>query len=148
MKIKNGLFLGIMSYCLCISTFAADLSSPVGKWVTIDSKTHKPTGIVEITNHDEGLSGKIIEGFGVDPIKICTHCPGNLKNTPVIGLTFLWGFLPQGKNTWKNGHILNPHDGKIYRGAIMLVDNGKKLQLRGYWGIFFQTETWLRDDIS
>lgn len=120
------------------------LDSPLGKWITTDRATSKPSGMVEMTERQGVLYGKIIAGFNVDPIKYCEKCLGELKNKPVIGLTFLWGFVPDGKNRWNKGHILNPHDGKVYKGSIILSDHGKKLLLRGYWGIFFRTETWVR----
>lgn len=118
--------------------------SPVGKWITVDDKTHKQSGIVEIYEQNGKLFGKIIKDLGVDTIKYCQHCPGDLNNKPVMGLTFLWDFIPAGHNNWIKGKVLDPHDGQVYRASITLSDNGKVLQLRGYWGIFFQTETWAR----
>jgi uncharacterized protein (DUF2147 family) len=142
---KNKLLFSLFMMLAYTSGYAFNPMSPLGRWITIDSHSHKPSGIVEITDHGGNLNGKIAAGFGVDPIQYCHHCPGKLNNTPVVGLTFLWDFVPDKNYTWTQGSILDPHTGKIYRGALMLIDGGKKLQLRGYWGIFFQTETWIRD---
>ena len=146
-----GLFLTfiLLSFSVFLTSNAGTINfdSPVGQWITIDPHTKKPSGIVEIAERQGNLYGKIIEGFNVDPLKFCINCPGELKNKPVVGLTFLWGFSPDGKNSWKNGTILNPHDGAVYRGSIILSDHGKKLLLRGYWGLFFQTETWMRKGV-
>ena len=142
--------LCIIFFLQSISLFASkishpiNLNSPLGQWITLDRKSQKPTGIVEIFEHKGSLYGKIIDGFGVDQIQYCTNCTGNLKNKPVIGMTFLSGFFPDGQNQWTQGQILNPHDGKVYRGSISLADNGKTLHLRGYWGVFYRTETWIR----
>jgi uncharacterized protein (DUF2147 family) len=140
------ILIAILSYTVTFANETYKANSATGKWMSVDSKTQQPTGIIEISEHDGILYGKIIAGFGVDPIKYCHNCPGSLKDTPVIGLTFLWGFSPQTNNTWTNGRILDPHGGKIYRGTLKLTEHGKKLQLRGYWGIFFQTETWIRKE--
>ena len=59
-------------------------------------------------------------------------------------MVFLTGFARQADGTWKDGKVLDPKDGKVYRGTITLIDNGQKLELRGYWGVFWRTQTWIR----
>lgn len=142
------LFLSLIFFLVCFnSCFAAHMNSPVGQWITVSDRTHDRSGIVDIYERDGKLYGKIIKifpGSGRDPAERCVKCEGEFKNKPVLGLNFLWGFEPAGDNTWKNGKVLDPHDGEIYRGSLMLVEDGKKLKVRGYWGIFWRTQTWIR----
>ena len=37
-----------------------------------------------------------------------------------------------------------PTDGKTYRARLKPVNNGKELELRGYIGPFYRTQTWIR----
>ncbi len=56
---------------------------------------------------------------------------------------------------WKNvddvsvgGQILDPDNGKVYRSKVHLIDNGKKLSVRGYIGVpmLGRSQTWLRQE--
>ena len=128
-------------------TLAYANNSPVGEWITISDKTHDRSGVVRISEQNGKLYGKIIKifpGSGRDPKELCTKCEGNLKNKPILGMVFLTDFTKQADGTWKNGKVLDPKDGKVYRGTIQLIDNGEKLELRGYWGVFWRTQTWIR----
>lgn len=127
---------------------AADPMSPVGRWVTISDKTHDRAGTVDIYEQNGQLYGKITKIFpGADrnPSDLCTKCDGKRKNKPVLGMVFLWGFKPQGNGVWGGGEILDPKEGKIYKGKIKISDGGRKLDVRGYWGVFWRTQTWLRE---
>lgn len=129
------------------TAFAADLNSPVGRWITISDKTHDRSGVVELFDRGGKVYGKVIKifpGSGRDPAERCVKCEGNFKDKPVVGLTFLWGMMPQGNGRWGGGQLLDPHTGEIYRGTMTLIDGGRQLQLRGYWGIFWRTQTWVR----
>ena len=42
---------------------------------------------------------------------------------------------------YKNGKILDPENGKVYSCKMWLDSNGD-LQVRGYVGIFYRTQTW------
>lgn len=117
--------------------------TPFGRWITYD-ETKSPAGIVEIYPQNGKLYGKIIGGFGPDQLETCQNCTGMFKNQPVHGLTFMWDFIPQHHNTWAHGYILDPRKGGIYQGSLALINEGKQLQIRGYWGIFWQTRVWDR----
>jgi uncharacterized protein (DUF2147 family) len=41
-----------------------------------------------------------------------------------------------------NGSIYDSRDGKTYTGKIWIENN--TLRLRGYWGMFYATESWER----
>ena len=49
-------------------------------------------------------------------------------------------------NTWDGGTILDSVDGKIYKVRMQPVDGGKKLEVRGYFGLplLGRTQTWIR----
>ena len=40
--------------------------------------------------------------------------------------------------------MLDPENGKEYRASFTPVDGGKKLEVRGYLGPFWRTQTWNR----
>ena len=144
------LFLIVNLFSFYFGAYAQDaphFSSPVGTWITISDKTHDRSGMVEIYERNGKLSGKIIKifpGADRDPAELCVKCSGALKNKPVLGLTFLTDFVPGKEGVWEKGLILDPHNGKIYKATMELTDAGKTLKLRGYWGIFWRTQTWLR----
>ena len=50
----------------------------------------------------------------------------------------------EGDGIWGGGEILDPNNGKTYRTRLKPVDGGKKLEMRGYIGPFYRTQTWIR----
>ena len=126
---------------------AADMSSPVGIWQTISDQTKQPSSLVKISKANGVLIGEVLQllpGSQQQESALCFDCPEGFKNKPIIGLHFLWDFVPDQKSSWKNGKILDPLSGHIYKGTLKLVDQGRKMELRGYWGPFWRTQTWLR----
>jgi uncharacterized protein (DUF2147 family) len=73
--------------------------------------------------------------------KICTKCTGGEKDQPIVGLIIIKDLGPGG-DRYKGGTILDPEDGKVYRAEIWT--EGGKLKVRGYVGLFYRTQTWLR----
>lgn len=124
-------------------------SSPLGKWRTIDDETGKPKSIVEITEKDGMLEGKILKLFRdpkEDQNPKCTECEGEKKGQPIIGMTILWG-LKKERHKWTGGHVLDPKNGKVYHATVKVVDDGKKLEMRGFIGgisLLGRTQTWER----
>ncbi len=119
--------------------------TPLGKWKTIDDGDGEARSLVEITATDGVLSGKILEIYPRScdiPDPVCDRCAGERKNAKIAGMTFLWGLQKVG-DEWKNGAILDPANGTVYRAKIWL-ENDKTLKVRGYWGIFWRTQTWYR----
>ncbi|MCW5590193.1 MAG: DUF2147 domain-containing protein [Legionellales bacterium] len=149
MKMKNYLRWMILSILLCAGCSFALAMSPVGQWKTIDDASGKARSIVEIETVNGKLQGKILQVFlrqGEKPKDQCKKCQGALHNKPIIGMTFLWGLEKTKDNLWKNGYVLDPHNGKIYRAEIALGNQGRTLTIRGYIGIplFGRSQTWLR----
>lgn len=129
---------------LCMS-FTVYSQSVIGKWKTFDDKTGDAKSIVEITEKDGKVYGKIIEIL--NPAKKndkCSNCPDQDKDKPLVGLIIIKGLTKDGKE-YSDGKILDPVSGKLYKCTISL-DGNNKLNVRGYVGIsaFGRTQTWSR----
>jgi len=128
-------------------TFATDMNSPVGSWTTIDDATGKPKSVVELSEQNGELTGKVVEVLQSDqgPHPICKECDGERKNQPVEGMTIIWGMKKDG-DTWEGGKILDPKNGKIYSCKIHLTDGGQKLEMRGFMGfsLLGRSQVWER----
>lgn len=131
---KTMFMLGLVSAQLA---WSADLQSAAGYWQTISEHSGRPTGVVQIYAVGGELRGKVLEvvpdpGGNADPV--CDRCDGAFKNRRIIGMEFLWGMQPA-HGAWRNGRILDPDNGSIYRASMELTDGGSRLKVRGYVGI-------------
>lgn len=123
--------------------------TPVGTWKTIDDATGKPKSIVQITEQDGKLEGKVLKVLqsdeGTHPV--CRKCEGERKNQPVEGMTIMWGVSRDG-DVWDGGKILDPHNGKTYKVKLSLLDNGNKLDVHGYIGfaLLGRSQVWERQE--
>jgi uncharacterized protein (DUF2147 family) len=120
--------------------------SIVGKWTTIDDNTGKEKSIVEIVEKGGKMYGKVIKIFvepGEDPDPVCDECPEEDArfNKKIIGMEIIKDMKKSGSE-YTDGNILDPEVGKIYRCKLWV--EGDNLQVRGYWGPFYRTQTWKR----
>ncbi len=120
--------------------------TPVGRWVTVDDNTGKDRSIVTITERDGKIFGhieKLILEPSEDPNPKCDKCPDEKKDQPVIGLEILWNLKKDGEE-WSGGKILDPDNGKSYKCWIQVIDEGRRLKVRGYIGISLlgRTQYW------
>ena len=121
-----------------------------GLWQQYDDDTKLLSSLVRIVrttdNHYEGFVEKVIPGPGEDPNPRCSKCEGELKGKPVLGIRVLWSLLRVDETHFEKGEIVDPDDGTVYRLKIAVVDNGRKIEVRGYKGIslFGRTQVWLR----
>ncbi|QEL54139.1 DUF2147 domain-containing protein [Chromobacterium paludis] len=116
-----------------------------GVWKTIDDETHQAKALVQINEGANGeLSGKVVKLF-MHPDAVCDKCDGANKDKPVNGMQILWGLKKEGEG-WNSGHILDPKSGKVYSAKMKLVDNGNKLEVRGFLGfsLLGRTQVWER----
>jgi uncharacterized protein (DUF2147 family) len=124
----------------------ANAQSITGKWKTIDDETGKAKSIVEIYKKDGKLYGKIVKLLNPkEENPKCTKCPDYRKNKPILGMNIITGLTPD-DNEWEGDDaILDPEAGKLYDCKIWLDENDpNKLNVRGYIGFFFRTQTWYR----
>ena len=138
----------ILMALVAASALAGGPKDPVGRWKTYDDKTGALHGLVEITEEQGVLKGRILKSY--DPLKpnpTCDLCEGERKGQPVLGMVFLWGLTQQG-GEFKGGYILDPDNGKVYRAKVRLDEGGHKLLVRGFIGISLigRTQTWVRED--
>lgn len=136
----------LMAFVLGLGAMAAE-PLPTGIWRTFDDKTGELHGLVEITETAGELKGRILKSY--DPKKpnpLCDLCEGERKGQPVIGMVFLWGLRKEGEG-FGGGYILDPDNGRTYKAKLKLIDQGEKLQVRGFIGISLlgRTQTWVRD---
>ncbi len=127
----------------------AAVLSPVGRWKTIDDESGKVRSIVDITQHNGLLQGNIEKVYlqkGEHKTDVCKLCSGEQHNKPIWGMKIFWNMKKVGQNLWKDGTILDPHNGKTYRCELALGKDGKTLTVRGYIGlpIFGRSQTWIR----
>jgi uncharacterized protein (DUF2147 family) len=139
------LFLGMAMCSIAIA------QSPSGLWRTIDDETGKERSFVRISEVDGEYSGvveRIIERPGDDRSNLCKKCEGDLKDKPVLGMKILWGLKKKGDAKYDGGHILDPNNGKTYRCKLILLDQGRKSEVRGYIGISLigRSQIWLREE--
>jgi uncharacterized protein (DUF2147 family) len=64
-----------------------------------------------------------------------------LRSRPLIGANILSNFVRQADNSYKQGTIYNPEDGKTYRSEFKLKADGR-LEVKGCVGPFCQTQIW------
>ncbi len=130
-----------------ILSFNAVAQSAVGKWVTIDDKTNKKKSIVELYKVDGKLYGKITYLFpreGREPNAKCTKCADDRKDQPLEGLQLVRNLKWNG-SSWEGGTIVDPETGKVYTLKLWVdPDNFNYLNVRGYIGPFYRTQTWVK----
>lgn len=137
----------LVGFCglLALATPAANLDSPAGRWKTIDDESGKPKSIVQITEDNGVLTGKIVELLEGASEKTCGKCEGDLKNKPLAGMTILWNLKKAG-NEWSDGKIFNPTDGGTYASKAKLLDGGNVLEVTGSWMFIKRSQKWQRVD--
>ena len=127
-------------------------ATPVGLWETFDDRTGQAQSHVKIIESEGTLSAVV--DLILDPAKadaLCTACEDERKDQPIQGMTFMRGVPPLADTplTWQGGEILDPKTGRSYRVRIKLIEDGKRLEVKGYVGspMFGRTQTWSRVDI-
>jgi uncharacterized protein (DUF2147 family) len=139
--------------CVALVVFAAGSSfaqlTPVGTWHSIDDKTGEAKAEIQIVDKDGALSGRVVKSLRNDPNakKTCEDCKDDRKGKDIIGMEIIRGVKaePLSEYLWGGGgKILDPENGKEYTVKMFPKEGGQKLQVRGYIGPFYRTQTWLR----
>jgi uncharacterized protein (DUF2147 family) len=134
--------LGVLYGSSALAASAAP--SVLGRWKTVDDKTHKTESVMKVWEQGGKLYGAIEKLMDLPPDTVCDRCSGELKNKKMEGMTLMWGLTFDGK-VWDKGQIMDPKDGKVYRCKVELDDDGA-LRVRGYLGVaaFGRTQKWYR----
>ena len=121
--------------------------TPVGLWRNVDDKTGEAKAEIRIVESAGVLSGRIATRLGKDvqPDVVCDKCSDDRKDKPILGLEIIRGAKKaEGKEVWEGGRILDPENGRNYTLRLTPTDSGKKLEVRGSFGPFGRTQTWVR----
>ncbi len=139
------LLIAIFSGVITFSALAQ--SSPVGLWRNYDDKTGEAKAEVRVLETAGVLSGKIEKRLlkTAKPEDVCTECSDDRKDKPLLGLEIIRGAKKaEGRDVWEGGKILDPENGRNYTLKMTPIEDGKKLEVRGSFGPFGRTQTWLR----
>lgn len=121
--------------------------SPVGLWRNVDDKTGEAKAEIRIADNGGALQGRITKTLkpGAKPDAVCSECSDDRKDQPIVGLAIIRGGAKvRDKDVWEGGKILDPENGKEYRASFTPIDGGQKLEVRGFLGPFWRTQTWVR----
>jgi uncharacterized protein (DUF2147 family) len=119
--------------------------SPVGLWRSADDKTGEAKAEIRIVDNGGVLTGRIEKTLKKDAKPTCEECRDERKGQPIAGLEIIRGATKTGgQDVWERGKILDPENGKEYTLRLAPIEGGQKLQVRGYIGPFFRTQTWVR----
>jgi len=137
----------ILASALCLSsTLALAQATPVGLWKTIDDETKQEKSFVRLSEAGGALMGKIEKI--VDPAKQdskCDKCTDSRKDQPTLGMIIVEGVKKHvDEPYWDGGTILDPNNGKVYKVRLTPKDGGKVLEVRGFIGLFFRNQQWIR----
>jgi uncharacterized protein (DUF2147 family) len=106
-----------------------------GLWRNVDDKTGEVKAEIRIVEANGVPSGRIEKVLKKDakPDEKCDKCEDDRKDKPIVGLEIIRG-----------AKILDPENGREYRLELKPIEDGRKLQVRGFFGPFYRTQTWLR----
>ncbi|MFT4694122.1 MAG: hypothetical protein ACI8TE_001023 [Francisella sp.] len=153
-----------------IAGFAADKKSlPNGYWLQKDPSTKSNTSVIHAySNKDDNLNAEIFVPLSnVDddevhrPMIYCKNCgKGNAYGNKYDyssgknkyqGMEFVWNVKNSSADAndtkgslYKDGSVLNPHDGKYYHVKAQTIENGQKIYVRAFWGFLGKDEYWER----
>jgi uncharacterized protein (DUF2147 family) len=124
------------------SSALAQAPGLTGVWKSISERSGEAESLIRIIETDGEFTGTVIRVFAPpaeSPNPLCERCPGELKGQPIVGMQILRGQRGEGE-------ILDPDEGRVYRCALTLLEDGAKLEVRGYVGIslFGRSQVWLR----
>ncbi|WP_326541588.1 DUF2147 domain-containing protein [Pseudorhodoferax sp.] len=137
----------LLALACCTPLAALAQMTPVGRWNSVDDMTGEPKAQMQIVERDGQLTGRIVQVLrkDADPQARCTACTDERKDRPLVGLELIRGAQKAtGKEVWEGGNILDPESGRVYTLRLTPIEGGRKLEVRGSFGPFSRTQTWLR----
>ncbi len=132
-----------MLFC-SVHIVQAQADKILGIWMVEDQDAK-----VEIYKKGEGYFGKLVwikDAFDAQglPILDDENPDKSLRSRPLMNLEFMYDFkYDPATQEYIKGKLYNTRNGKTYKGKLWLKSDNS-MQLRGYWGMFYQTETWTR----
>lgn len=139
----------------CLLTISANAApvgpTPVGRWISIDDDGKSKRAEILVTESSGVLTGKIVRVLkpGVGASATCSKCTDDRKDAPLAGLEIIRNVKEDRQGgTWSQGTILDPASGRTYSVEMTLKDNGKVMEVRGYFGISLigRTQVWHRSE--
>lgn len=112
----------------------------IGKWLSQDKEA-----MIEIYENQGKYFGKFVwlkkatDAKG-QPLTDTQNPNAALRKQPLMNMVMLSNMYFTDKK-WKGGTIYNPESGKSYR-CEMWQSKPQTLNVRGYLGLFYGTETW------
>lgn len=146
------IFAGLCLLGLSHLSFAQSSDDIIGRWQAIDEKTGEPTTQIDISREADGTYSGTIKvptpRVGYAQPTHCVNCPPPYTNQPIVGLKLMKNLKYDKGLQYKDGSIIDPFIGKVYRLSARLKQNGQRLTLRGYIGIsaLGRSQTWVRVD--
>ncbi|MEJ6021988.1 DUF2147 domain-containing protein [Ramlibacter sp. PS4R-6] len=109
--------------------------TPVGLWRNVDDKTGEVKAEIRIAESNGVVSGRIEKVLSrtSKPDAKCDKCEDDRKDKPMVGLEIIRG-----------NKILDPENGSEYRLRLTPLEEGRKLEVRGYLGPFYRNQVWVR----
>jgi len=146
MNMTRGILAGLL---LAVTGSVWAQANPAGLWRTIDDESGKEKSLVRIVESGGVYTAKVEKI--TDPAKaseVCEKCSDERKGQPIVGMTIMRSVKQdaEDKGLWDGGDILDPKNGKVYKVRLKPIEEGKKLEVRGYIGapLFGRTQTWIR----
>lgn len=126
-----------------------DLPTPVGVWRIVD-ETGDPKALITITEKEGEYVGALTKSLGRSDAleRRCNDCTDWRKGKKLQGLQIIRGLRKDpDSDEYVGGRILDPDSGSEYGCKMRVVDGGRKLEVRGYFGISLlgRTQTWIRE---
>lgn len=137
--------ISILSFSFFVLTLNAQSSEITGIWKNYDDEDGQEKSHIEIVKKNNKYYAKVIKLLPQAKLTHCEKCKGDLKGKKIEGLEIFSGLEKTGNNTWGEGKILNPKNGKEYSCKLELED-ANTLKVRGYIGApaFGKTQVWHR----
>jgi len=128
-----------------VATTSFAQMNPEGLWRNMDDKSGEAKAEIRIVATAGTLNGKVERALVQSTEPTCTACTDDRMNQPKVGMEIIRGARKSATEVvWEGGKILDPENGKEYTLRMTPIEEGKKLQIRGYIGPFYRTQIWTR----